>query len=371
MGCRGNWPSPSQGKEPAGGAPAHWSRPLPSLCMHKLQHSGELGRLNFISYLTGRKVDVFFFTVFVAKPIHGAQPGPRRGARGDAGCGAYVDELGKGEASSSGSRCFSVSVGDSQHWEPISPTPKNQPSRGMSHQPSLTHQPSVHRFLSQHPRCINPTHLQSPARCSTSPKPLNGVHPGHTLQGAGVKWRTTRSRAGPSRQALLRLSGVQRQTASACLAFPCFVQAICRRQHAAFRRQHTVSWRLSSSTLTRQFPPYLFFSPSSRHHITVTPSPHTPSPPPSSPPLGSSDPSSLFFFPCSTKVETALHEFPVHPAASRGRCHRLYLSPLSRAAAPAEKDFDADEERTDVLTLSGLVRPQRPAVETGTRTKES
>lgn len=124
MGCRGNWPSTSQGKEPAGGAPAHWSRPLPSLCMHKFQHSGELGRLNFISYLTGRKVDVFFFTVFVAKPIHGAQPGPRRGARGDAGCGAYVDELGKGEASSSGSRCFSVSVGDSQHWEPISPTPK-------------------------------------------------------------------------------------------------------------------------------------------------------------------------------------------------------------------------------------------------------
>lgn len=117
--------------------------------------------------------------------------------------------------------------------------------------------------------------------------------------------------------------------------------------------------------------PHLFFSPSSRHHITVTPSPHPPSPPPSSPPLGSSDPSSLFFFPCSMKVETALHEFPVHPAASRGRCHRLYLSPLSRAAAPAEKDFDADEERTDVLTLSGLVRPQRPAVETGTRTKES
>lgn len=249
--------------------------------------------------------------------------------------------------------------------------PKNQTSRGMSHQPSLTHQPSVHRFLSQHPRCINPTHLQSPARCSTSPKPLNGVHPGHTLRGAGVKWRTTRSRAGPSRQAALRLSGVQRQTASACLAFPCFVQAICRRQHAAVRRQRTVSWRLSSSTLTRQFLPYLFFSPSSRNHITVTPSPHPPSPPPSSPPLGSSDPSSLFFFPCSMKVETALHEFPVHPAASRGRCHRLYLSPLSRAAAPAEKDFDADEERTDVLTLSGLVRPQRPAVETGTRTKES
>lgn len=207
------------------------------------------------------------------------------------------------------------------------------------------------------------------------PSPSTASTPGHTLRGAGVKWRTTRSRAGPSRQAALRLSGVQRQTASACLAFPCFVQAICRRQHAAVRRQHTVSWRLSSSTLTRQFLPYLFFSPSSRHHITVTPSPHPPSPPPSpppsSPPLGSSDPSSLFFFPCSMKVETALHEFPVHPAASRGRCHRLYLSPLSRAAAPAEKDFDADEERTDVLTLSGLVRPQRPAVETGTRTKES
>lgn len=371
MGCRGNWPSPSQGKEPAGGAPAHWSRPLPSLCMHKFQHSGELGRLNFISYLTGRKVDVFFFTVFVAKPIHGAQPGPRRGARGDAGCGAYVDELGKGEASSSGSRCFSVSVGDSQHWEPISPTPKNQTSRGMSHQPSLTHQPSVHRFLSQHPRCINPTHLQSPASCSTSPKPSTASTP-VTLSGGRASSGAPPG-AGPDQAGKLRYDSLASSDRQHLLVL--HFHALCKpyvddntQPFAGSASSHV---GLSSSTLTRQFLPYLFFSPSSRHHITVTPSPHPPSPPPSSPPLGSSDPSSLFFFPCSMKVETALHEFPVPPAASRGRCHRLYLSPLSRAAAPAEKDFDADEERTDVLTLSGLVRPQRPAVETGTRTKES
>lgn len=278
MGCHGNWPSPSQGKEPAGGAPAHWSRPLPSLCMHKFQHSGELGRLNFISYLTGRKVDVFFFTVFVAKPIHGAQPGPRRGARGDAGCGAYVDELGKGEASSSGSRCFSVSVGDSQHWEPISPTPKNQTSRGMSHQPSLTHQPSVHRFLSQHPRCINPAHLQSLARCSTSPKPLNGVHPRSHSPGGG-RQVAHHPEPGRTKQASCATTLWRPATDSICLSC---ISMLCAshmstttrsRSPAAHRLMDVVVVNIDStvSPLSFLFP----LLPPSHHRYTV-PSPTVP-----------------------------------------------------------------------------------------------
>ena len=145
-----------------GRSPAQ-SRPLLSACMHKFQISG--GGLISFSLDRPKMIPVFFFTVFVAKPIpvcfYLRSPNPRRGDAGEAGCGAYADELGKGEANSSGLSVFGFSrrYPTMGKYDLISLSP--EPNTRGSHQPMLPHQPLAHRFLSQKPRCMNPTPFSS------------------------------------------------------------------------------------------------------------------------------------------------------------------------------------------------------------------